>query len=518
MYLCGYGLQLEGENYFVPLDARIERAADVPVQAIRLSDYTRALGALKLKASIVVLDLARNHPFALEGEPLAGGLALVQPKPGMLICIQCGPGNHCSCGRRRLLALCQSLGGDDAREGGLPPDELFDRVRLRVSDVTQGAQVPWDASNAVGSFMFFERTAEAPPLVAASKSSVALRSRAIRDLGAQEAYITALDRDALPDYLEFLDSYGDSPLASRISAIVAARREALIWRRTRLLDTPAAYWSYLRIYSQGPHVGDCERQLVYLHAALEPPPDFDVVAYDIPPPVPQENTFIEQSAVFFGDPNYDFAPPPPIPEDFLPPPSPALDELPPPEVPETPFVLPTPVYIPVPVWVRPPPQLRAPAANNVKAAQAAAAARQQQAAQAAAAARQAASSASGSRSSSAASSPSGRRGSSAAAGGPSGSRSSSAAAGGPSGSRSSSAVAGGTSGSRSSSAASSASGSRSSSAASSPSGSRSSSAAGGTSGGSGARISSCSGGPCAKCTGATSVISSEPPNRKYSSI
>ena len=364
VYLSGYGLQLEGENYFVPLDARLERAADVPVQAIRLSDYTRALGALKLKASIVVLDLARNDPFALEGEPLAGGLALVEPDPGMLIAFNAAPGTIAPATEGAYSPYAKAL-AETIREGGSPPDELFDRVRLRVSEVTQGAQVPWQASNAVGSFIFFERTEEAPPLVAASELSVALRSRAIRDLGAQEAYVAALERDALPDYLEFVDSYADSPLASRIWAIVAARREALIWRRTRLLDTPAAYWSYLRIYSQGPHVGDCERRLAYLHAALEPPPDFDAVGYDIPPPVPQESTFIEQSAVFFGDPTYEFAPPPPIPEDFLPPPSPALAELPPPEVPETPFLLPTPVYIPVPVWVRPPPQLQAPAANNV---------------------------------------------------------------------------------------------------------------------------------------------------------
>lgn len=51
VYLSGYGLQLEGENYFVPLDARLERAADIPVQAIRLSDYARALSAIKIKAS-----------------------------------------------------------------------------------------------------------------------------------------------------------------------------------------------------------------------------------------------------------------------------------------------------------------------------------------------------------------------------------------------------------------------------------------------------------------------------------
>ena len=364
VYLSGYGLQLEGENYFVPLDARLERVADVPVQAIRLSDYTRALGALKLKASVVVLDLARNIPFALEGEPLAGGLALVEPQPGMLTAFNAAPGTIAPAAEGAYSPYAKAL-AEMIREGGLPPDELFDRVRLRVSDVTQGAQVPWHASNSVGSFVFFERTAEAPPLVAGSESGAALRSQAIGGLGATEAYIAALERDGLSDYLQFLNSYADTPLASRVWAIVAARREALIWRRTRFLDTPAAYWSYLRLYSQGPHVGDCYRRLAYLHASLEPTSDFDTVAYDIPPPAREETTFIEQSVVFFGDPSYDLAPPPPIPEDFLPPPSPALAELPPPEVPETPFLLPTPVYIPVPVWVRPPPQLQAPPPNNV---------------------------------------------------------------------------------------------------------------------------------------------------------
>ena len=69
LYLGGYGLQLEGENYFVPIDARIERVSDVPIQAVRLSDYTRALAARKLKVSKVVLDLARGNPF-LANEPL----------------------------------------------------------------------------------------------------------------------------------------------------------------------------------------------------------------------------------------------------------------------------------------------------------------------------------------------------------------------------------------------------------------------------------------------------------------
>lgn len=91
VYLAGYGLQLEGENYFVPVDARIERASDIPVQAVRLSDYTRALAGLKLKTSIAILDLARAHPFATN-EALAGGLALVEPEQGMLIAFNAAPG------------------------------------------------------------------------------------------------------------------------------------------------------------------------------------------------------------------------------------------------------------------------------------------------------------------------------------------------------------------------------------------------------------------------------------------
>src|SRR5437763_6851657 len=85
VYLSGYGLQLEGENYFAPIDAKIARDADLPAEALRLSDYTRPLAGLKLKATIVVLDGARTNPFAKSGAPLAGGLALVEPEPGLLV-------------------------------------------------------------------------------------------------------------------------------------------------------------------------------------------------------------------------------------------------------------------------------------------------------------------------------------------------------------------------------------------------------------------------------------------------
>src|SRR3979490_2273926 len=53
VYLSGYGLQLEGENYFVPTDANIARDVNVSSAGLPLSNYTKPLAALGIKANIV---------------------------------------------------------------------------------------------------------------------------------------------------------------------------------------------------------------------------------------------------------------------------------------------------------------------------------------------------------------------------------------------------------------------------------------------------------------------------------
>jgi uncharacterized caspase-like protein len=364
IYLSGYGVQLEGENYFVPIDAKIARDADVTAEALRVSDYTRPLAALKVKSGIVVLDTARANPFAKSGPPLAGGLAMVEPEPGLLIAFNAAPGTVAPEGQGPYGPYAQAL-AEMMREGGLPLTEGFDRARLRVNDVTKGAEVPWHASKIEASLAFFERASDAPAPAVSPEQTAAIRSRPIRELAAQEAYIAALERDTLDGYSEFLAAYADDPMAKRVRAIVAARREALTWRRTRVVDTPPAYWSYLRRYPQGPHAADAHRRLAFLAAALEPPPSFAVLAYDLPPPPPEEMIYIRRPVLVFDDPSFAFAPPPPPPVVFLAPPPPEFVLLPPPPPPVGLFLLPMPVYRPVPVWVRPPAYVAPPPPNNV---------------------------------------------------------------------------------------------------------------------------------------------------------
>jgi hypothetical protein len=192
-----------------------------------------------------------------------------------------------------------------------------------------------------------------------------MRSRSIRDLDAQQAYLEALNRDRLQGYLDFLAAYPDDPMAKRVRAIVAARREATTWRQTRFVDTPDAYWSYLLRYPRGPHAPDARRRLAYLAAAIEPPPSFQLFDYDVPPPPPDEIIYLDRPVLIFDDPVFAFPPPPSAPNFFLAPPPPDFIILPPPPPPVDVFVLPIPVYQPVPIWIRPPAYVEPPPLNNV---------------------------------------------------------------------------------------------------------------------------------------------------------
>jgi uncharacterized caspase-like protein len=360
VYLAGYGLQLAGENYFVPVDSAINRDTDVPIEALRTGDYIRQLASLPLKAGIVVLDAARQQPF-VNGQ-IASGLALVEADPHMLIAFNAAPGTVAPAEQGPYGAYAQSL-AEMIRTGGLPLPEVFNRVRLRVNEASKGAQVPWDSQKVDAAFTFLERAPDAPAATPPDQVA-AIRNKPIRELGVQDAYAAALERDTLPAYEDFLGAYPDDPMAKRVRAIAAARREAITWRRTYRADTPNAYWSYLQRYPRGPHAADARRRLAILTASLEPPPSFDVIDYDVPPPPPEEFIYVDRPVLAFGDPDLDFVPPPPAPVYYLPPPPDDFVILEPPLAPVGLFILPQPYFVPIPVYVRAP-RYVAPPPNNV---------------------------------------------------------------------------------------------------------------------------------------------------------
>ncbi|WP_342634310.1 caspase domain-containing protein [Mesorhizobium hawassense] len=364
VYLAGHGAQFEGDNYFLPVDAKIGNPADVPIQAVRVSDLTRPLAALPTKVNIVVLDAARPNDFPQSDQPLAGGLALVDPDPNMLIAFNAAPGTAAPEGKGPYGAYAQAL-AEMMRDGGLSLEDLFDRTRLRVNEVTQGAQVPWDVSKINTPFVFFDRAPDAPAPKVSEAESQADRTREIRDFDAHDAYVAALDRDTMRGYEDFIVAYPHDPMAKRVRAIIAARREAITWRQTWMRDTPEAYWSYLERYPHGPHAWDARRRLEHFDAAFDPPPSFSVIVYDVPPPPPEEIIYVDRPVLYFDDPDFDFDPPPPVAVVFLPPRPPEFIVLAAPPPPVGVFVLPSPVFVPFPRWINPPHDIVPPPDNII---------------------------------------------------------------------------------------------------------------------------------------------------------
>ncbi|MBM6581430.1 caspase family protein, partial [Microvirga sp. BT689] len=252
VYLAGHGVQLEGENYLLPVDARIQRDADIAIEGFRLSDLVRSLEQSPAQVRVVVADMAREYPLGSTGEPIARGLALMEAPSGFLMAFSSAPNIVSADGPGPYGPYATAL-AEMLRQPGLSVDEVFARARLRTHEATDGLQIPWHSANlGNASFVFFEQAETAPaPRVR--------EARRIEEVPAEEAYAIAVERDTMQDYQAFLRRYPDHRLSRRVTALLVARREAIVWRRTMARNTREAYWTYLRRYPNGPHAADCRR-------------------------------------------------------------------------------------------------------------------------------------------------------------------------------------------------------------------------------------------------------------------
>ncbi|XUM20856.1 caspase family protein [Bradyrhizobium oligotrophicum S58] len=302
VYLAGYGIQLAGENYFLPVDANIGSDVDIPTEGLRLSDYIRQLAATPVKASVVVLDAARQQPFIASGPAIAGGLALVEPDANMLIAFNAAPGTIAPNETGAYGIYARSL-AEMIRTGGLSLPEVFDRLRLRVNEETKGAQVPWDAQKIQAAFTFFERAPDAPATSDSPEQSAALRSRPIRELPVQEAYAAALERDTLQGYEGFHRRLSErsagaararprrrSPRGADLASDVSYRQPGSLL----VLSEALSLWCACR--GRPAAAGD----VVGTAGAA---PTFAMIEYDVPPPPLDEVIYVERPVLLFSDPN-----------------------------------------------------------------------------------------------------------------------------------------------------------------------------------------------------------------------
>lgn len=157
VYYAGHGVEAAGENYLIPVDAKLSDFRDIGTQAIPLESLLSAVkGARKLR--VVILDSCRNNPFADPahyGEKPAspglilaaaddirqGGLGAPSPQQGTLVVYAAKAGEVAYDGEDGHSPFARAL-IDQLPDNDVEIGMMFRKVRDEVMQETGNRQEP----------------------------------------------------------------------------------------------------------------------------------------------------------------------------------------------------------------------------------------------------------------------------------------------------------------------------------------------------------------------------------------
>jgi Tfp pilus assembly protein PilF len=137
LYYAGHGVQVDGENYLVPVDANPTSKADVDFQMTNVQLVLRQMELSGTRLNLVILDACRNNPFGGRGLRDAGnGLAQMHAPRGTLIGFATAPGTVAQDGSDGNSPYAKALAAS-MRRPGLGLFDTFNTVAVAPSLLAQ---------------------------------------------------------------------------------------------------------------------------------------------------------------------------------------------------------------------------------------------------------------------------------------------------------------------------------------------------------------------------------------------
>ena len=260
MFYAGHGLQVDGENFLVPVDARIE-AADVPLShAAGRSHECTVFGSEQIR--IVIRTPAATTVSAIN-KTAGRGLATSTPRTARS-CPTPAPGTEALDGDGQNSPYTTAL-MKIGHEPGLQIEQLLKRVRLDVSNTTARQQFPWESSSLTVEFSFFpsgsaqQTAAPATKAQPATTTKARLESRSVeawqkelKSKNAREAYELVVREDQVEGYQAYLALYPSQSTASAVRSLSDRRQVMVAWYTAVTVNTVASYQAFLA--SHGPAI------------------------------------------------------------------------------------------------------------------------------------------------------------------------------------------------------------------------------------------------------------------------
>jgi uncharacterized caspase-like protein len=152
-YFSGHGVQANGLNYLIPVDARISSESDIKYQSVQVDWVLDRMRDAGNELNVIILDACRNNPYTRSSRTAQPGLAVMQAASGSLIGYATSPGTTAEDGPGRngtytkhLLRFMQAP--------SLSAEQMFKEVRVAVAQETGKKQIPWVSTSILGDFYF----------------------------------------------------------------------------------------------------------------------------------------------------------------------------------------------------------------------------------------------------------------------------------------------------------------------------------------------------------------------------
>ena len=152
-YYAGHGVQVDGSNYLIPLEAEIDSKLSVKTEGLNVGLVLDAMEGAGSRLNIVILDACRNNPYERSLRGQSRGLAVMDAAKGTLIAYATAPGSVAADGEGKHGVYTEAL-LDALVIPGLQVEEVFKKVRIEVERRTDGEQTPWESSSLTGDFVF----------------------------------------------------------------------------------------------------------------------------------------------------------------------------------------------------------------------------------------------------------------------------------------------------------------------------------------------------------------------------
>jgi len=152
-YYAGHGMQVNGANYLIPVDAQIEDENEVRFKAVDAGLVLAKMEQAKSDVNIVVLDACRDNPFSRSFRSSSHGLASMDAPSGTFIGYATAPGKTAADGDGKNGLYTAEL-VKVLEIPGIPLEQVFKRTLKAVREKSASKQTPWVASNLEGEFYF----------------------------------------------------------------------------------------------------------------------------------------------------------------------------------------------------------------------------------------------------------------------------------------------------------------------------------------------------------------------------